>query len=389
MKDYDIIVVGTGSVMNIVSAVLDDRPNFRVAVIDKDTPGGICLTRGCIPSKILLYPAELLREALRGEEFGIKIKVQEIDFKKIMERMRKIVGEDVEQIRKGLTSTENLDFYNERAEFVSPNVMKVGNQEIRSNLIILGLGSEPLIPPIRGLEEIQFLTSDTILELNELPSRVLIVGGGYVAAEYGHFLSAMGSQVTIVGRNTRLLPQEEPEVSEVLRWHMSTYLNVLTGYEVTEVQKRGSEIIAKIINVKTGERREIPTDKLLIAAGRRSTSHYLKPELGGVKTDEHGWIVVDEYLRTTAPNVWALGDGLGKHMFKHVANYESAVVYQNAILGRKVKVNYNAVPHAIFTYPEVASVGMKEEEAVMRFGGDLHWLLSLRGDGKRSCNEPS
>jgi len=177
MKDYDIIVVGTGSVMNIVSAVLDDRPNFRVAVIDKDTPGGICLTRGCIPSKILLYPAELLREALRGEEFGIKIKVQEIDFKKIMERMRKIVGEDVEQIRKGLTSTENLDFYNERAEFVSPNVMKVGNQEIRSNLIILGLGSEPLIPPIRGLEEIQFLTSDTILELNELPSRVLIVGG--------------------------------------------------------------------------------------------------------------------------------------------------------------------------------------------------------------------
>ncbi|HLQ06608.1 MAG TPA: dihydrolipoyl dehydrogenase [Nitrososphaerales archaeon] len=368
MKSYDLIVIGTGSAMNIVDPMFRDNPNMKIAVIDKDEPGGICLTRGCIPSKILLYPAELVRLTEKAREFGIATEIASIDFAQIMTRMRSLIDKDIDSIRRGLSSSENIDYFHEPAEFVSPYTLKVGGGTITSKLIFLCIGSQTIIPPVKGLAEAGFLTSDEALKLKKLPKSVAIVGGGYIAAELGHFLAAMGSRVTIVGRNPQFIPEEEPEVSEVLRRELGRHMTILTNKEVREARTSGGLKRLVASDRKSGKTEEIAAEEILVATGRGPTSGILHPERGGVETDEHGWIKVDEYLQTSQPGIWAIGDADGRFMFKHVANYESEVVYYNAVLKQKVKVDYHAVPHAVFTYPEAAGVGMKENEAMEKFG---------------------
>jgi len=370
MKEYDVIAVGTGSAMYVVDGMMQRNPDIKVAVVDKDEPGGICLTRGCIPSKILLYPAEVIRTVEGAGIFGIDVDLRKIDFAKVMKRMRNIIDGDIESIRQGLNSTPNIDYYHATAEFISPYTLKIGNATIRSKMILLSIGSESTIPPIHGLKEAGYHTSDTILYITKLPESIAVVGGGYIAAEYGHFLSAMGSNVTIIGRNPQFLPQEEPEVSAIARRELEKHMTILTNSEVIQAEKTPSKR-KRLIAVErtTGEKKTIEAHEILIAAGRGPVKD-IHPERAGIKTDERGWIQVNEYLETSLPNVWAFGDAKGKHMFKHVGNYESTLVYYNAVLGQKIPVDYHAVPHAVFTYPEVASVGLREEEAIERVGAE-------------------
>ncbi len=371
MKEYDLISIGTGSAMNIVEIMIQDNPKLRVAVIDKDEPGGICLTRGCIPSKILLYPAELVRTIENAKEFGIDSHIERIDFKKVMERMRSIIGKDINRIHQSLTHSKTIDYYNESAEFIKPYTLKVGHETITAKMIFLCTGSEPSIPPINGIEKVGYLTSDTILKITELPKSVVIVGGGYIAAEYGHFLSSMGAQVTIIGRNPQFIPSEEPEISVLAKRELEENMIIYTGYEVreAEVTSKGKKKLVAV-NRETGAKISVITDEILIASGRKPLSDVLNPEKGGIKTNRKGWIIVDEYLETSQPNIWALGDANGKYPFKHVANYESAIVYYNAALNKRVPVDYHAVPHAVFTYPEIAAVGLREKESIEKFGAD-------------------
>lgn len=369
MENYDLIIIGTGSAMNYINPIIDLNPEIRVAVIDKDEPGGICLTRGCIPSKILLYPAELIRELETASIFGIELEIKDIDFLAIMERMRRKIGEDIEAIRKGLAENPYLDYYHESAEFVSPYTLKIGEKTLHSEMIFLCIGSKPAIPPIKGLEEAGYLTSDTVLKLTECPKKLAILGGSYIAAEYGHFFSAMGADVTIIGRNPQFLPQEEPEISRLARMKMSEYMKVITNHEAIEVQKEENgqkTVIAKERN--SGQEVKIIVDEVLVATGRAPNTDILHPERAGIKTDIEGWILVNEYLETSQPNIWAFGDANGKFLLKHVGNYESGIVYLNAILKEKVKADYHAVPHAVFSHPEIAGVGMKEQEAIEKYG---------------------
>jgi mycothione reductase len=371
MKEYDLIAIGSGSAMNIVSAVVQENPHMKIAVIDKDEPGGICLTRGCIPSKMLLYPAELVRTVDRAGEFGLEVDIRKIDFEKIMERMRTLIGGDINMIRQGLSHSENIDYYPDVAEFVGPYTLKVGDETIKSKMIFLCTGSKPLIPPIKGLENVGYLTSDTVLKMNRLPESIAIVGGGYIAAEYGHFFSAMGSKVTIIGRNPQFLKQEEPEVSALAKKELEKHMTILTNHEVREAEKTSTgkkRLVA--VNRENGETETITADEILIATGRGPNTDVLHPERGGIETDKRGWITVNEYLETSQPNIWAFGDANGRQPFKHAANYESIIVYYNAILNKKVKVDYHAIPHAVFTYPEIAGVGLREKEAIEKYGKD-------------------
>ncbi len=371
MEEYDLIVIGTGSAMNYINPILDSNPEMKIAVIDKDEPGGICLTRGCIPSKLLLYPAELIREIENASLFGIRLEIKDIDFRMIMERMRRKIGEDIKAIREGLTENPYLDYYHETAEFTAPYTLKVGEKTLHSEMIFLCTGSRPAIPSVKGLEEAGYLTSDTVLELNECPRSLAILGGSYIAAEYGHFFSAMGAEVTVIGRNSRFLPQEEPEISRLAKLKMSEYMRILTNSEATEVRKEGNgqkTIIAK--DKSSAEDVEITVDEILVATGRASNTDILHPERAGIKTDVQGWILVNEYLETSQPNIWAFGDANGKYLLKHVGNYESGIVYLNAILKEKIKADYHAVPHAVFSYPEIAGAGMGEEEAIKEYGED-------------------
>ena len=371
MKEYGLIIIGTGSAMNIVDAFMQRNPQSKIAVIDKDDPGGICLTRGCIPSKILLYPAELVRTIQHAQDFGLEVDLKKIAFKTIMDKMRTLISKDINMIREGLSHANNLDYYPDIAKFVAPYTLAIGEETITSKLILLCTGSRPLIPSIPGLEEVGYLTSDTLLNLTRLPKSVAIIGGGYIAAEYGHFLSAMGATVTILGRNPQFIKEEEPEVSALAKKMLQRHMMIFTSHEVQEAEKTVSgKKRLRAVHTETGETREIIADEILVAAGRVPNTDILAPEKGGIQTDAKGWITVDEYLETSKPNVWALGDANGKYLFKHVGNYESMIVYYNIILKQRVKVDYHAIPHAVFTYPEIASVGLREAEAIKKHGED-------------------
>ena len=371
MKDYGLIAIGTGSAMNIVGPFMERNPGARVAIIDKDDPGGICLTRGCIPSKLLLYPAELVRTIQTAGSFGIAADIRSVDFGKVMERMHSSVDRDIEEIRHGLSNAPNVDYYPVAAEFIAPYTLKAGNETIRSRTILLCTGSRPMIPPIKGLDRAGYLTSDTVLDLKKLPRSLAIIGGGYIAAEYGHFFSAMGSRVTIIGRNPRLLPDEEPEISELAASELSRHMTVMTGTAVLEVDRSitGKRTVTGA-NISTGEKIKVEADEVLLAVGRASNADILHPERAGVNTDKEGWIVTNEYFETSRPGIWAFGDAVGGHLFKHVANFESILAFQNAFLGKRVPMDYHAIPHAVFTHPEIAAVGMGEKEAVEKHGKD-------------------
>ena len=401
MKEYDLISIGTGSATSVVEAMLQRNPNLRVAVIDKDEPGGICLTRGCIPSKILLYPAELVRTIEKANEFGIDVQLHRINFEKVMERMRHHVNEEIGMIRNGLSESQNIDYYHNAAEFVEPYTLEVGsnNITIRAKTIFLSTGSKPIIPRIKGLGDTKYHTSDTILSMDRLPESIAIVGGGYIAAEYGHFFSSMGSHVTIIGRNKQFLPHEEPEVSALAKRELSKHMTILTNYEVVEVvasnsitevndskyegntkRSSGSAVMheqkeQKLLTARdmtNGHPIHINAEEILIAAGRGPNTDILHPHKAGIQTDENGWIIVNEYLETSQPNIWAFGDANGLHPFKHKANYEAELVYYNTVLRKekekKLRKDYHAVPHAVFAYPEIAAVGVGEKEALAKFG---------------------
>jgi mycothione reductase len=368
MKEYDLILIGTGSGMELVDAILQEKPSLRVAVIDKDEPGGICLTRGCIPSKLLIYAADIVRTVETSSDFGVHAEIKRVDFEAIMERMRSIILRDVNTIRNGLSKSKNIDYYPNKAEFTAPYTLKVANEIITSRMIILSTGSRPFIPPIKGLQETGYLTSDTILKISQLPHRIAIIGGGYIAAEYGHFLSAMGSKVTIIGRNPQFIPEEEPEISAIAKWEMQKHVTILTNHEAHKVEAISQSKKITVVNRYNEKETEILVDEILVAAGRRSNSDILHPERAEIETDSKGFILANEYLQTSQPGIWVLGDADGKFLFKHVANYEARVVYYNAVLKKKLKVDYHAVPHAVFTDPEIASVALKEQDAIEKYG---------------------
>jgi mycothione reductase len=374
MKEYDVVAVGSGSAMSVVDAILRSDPARTAAVIDKDEPGGICLTRGCIPTKILLYPAEVVGTIERAPAFGVPVRPRDPQFDQVMARMRTLIDRDIGQIREGLGHSPQIDYFPTTAEFVAPYTLAVGGTTIRGRMVLLCTGSRPTIPAIPGLAEAGYLTSDTALRLQDRPRRLAVIGGGYIAAELGHFFARMGTEVTILGRNPRFLPGEEPEVGDVARRALSGHLTVRTNVEVTRVEAGRRVKRVHAVERGTGEPVDVEAEEILVAAGRESTARLLHPERGGVALDARGWIQVNEFLETTQPNVWAMGDATGHHLFKHKANYDAKLVYQNAVLGRRRAADYHAVPHAVFTDPEVARVGLGEADARREVGAD-HLLI--------------
>jgi dihydrolipoamide dehydrogenase len=211
MKDYDVIVIGSGSGAIIVEQALVHGK--RVALIDKGPLGGTCLNVGCIPSKLLIFPADRIVEIQEAKKFGIEVEIKKVDFGTIMNRMRKTILTSQSHIREGIKLAPNLDFYENEAFFVEEMTLNVGGEKIRGEKIFLVSGARPFIPPIKGLENIDYLTNDNVFKLTEKPESLIIIGGGYISVEFGHFFSAMGTKVPILQRGERLVKEEEPEIS--------------------------------------------------------------------------------------------------------------------------------------------------------------------------------
>lgn len=366
-KEYGAIIIGTGSAMNIANPILR-KSGDEIAVIDKDDPGGICLTRGCIPSKILLHPADMVRKISKADEFGIDAQINEVNFYQVMDRMHSHINPEIDSIRNGLSRAKGIDYYPETAKFVEPYTLEVDGQLIKSDLIILCTGSRPLIPPIEGLDETGYLTSKTVLGLEEKPETLLIIGGSYIGLEYAHFFSSMGTDVTVIEMLPRILSIGEPEVSALLEKKLGRNIDIETGYKAVKAEETDFGEKRLVADSEDGSKASFTTEEIMVASGRRSNSDFLEPENGGIETDEDGWIKADKHLETTQENVWVMGDATGEHMLKHVANYESNIVYQNAVMKRNIEVDYHAVPYAVFTHPEVASAGMGEDEAIEEYG---------------------
>jgi len=361
MKEYDLIVVGSGAGMNVSWKAINQ--GMKVALVDQGPMGGTCPNNGCIPSKMLIYPADVIRTLEAASSVGIEAHIDQIEFSKIMGRMRSVVNDARTHMEKGAKSVESLDWYEATGEFVGEYQIKAGEEVITAQRIVIASGSRPNVPPIPGLEEAGYLDNISLLELETPPESLIIMGGGYIACEYGHFFSAMGSKVTILGKSPRLLANEETEISRRVERGLSEHIDVRTNHEVVKLEWEGGNKVVSAVNLNTKEVEEFQSQEILVALGRRSNADLLKPENAGVETDKLGWILVDEYLETSKSGIWALGDAIGKHMFRHTANSEAEVVWANISSDRKVEMDYHAVPHAVFTCPQVGSVGMTEEEA--------------------------
>ena len=361
VKHFDLIVIGSGAGMNVAANAASN--DMSVAVIDRGPLGGTCLNRGCIPSKIMLYPADVVRSIEEAEALGIHARIERVDYAAIMKRTWDLVLEDRQQMEHGVAHSDQIAFYNSEASFVTDYTLEVGGEQIAADTIVIASGARPHVPPVQGLDEIGYLTSATVFDLAAPPESLVIVGGGYIAAEFAHFFSAVGTRVTVVGRNPRIVPGEEPEISAMLAERMARYAEVHTGYEAVHAEARDGlkTIIAR--SGRDGQERAFAGHEVLVAAGRRSNADLLQPERTGVETDARGWIVVDPTLQTSKKGIWALGDALGKHMFRHTANYHASLVWNNAFGGHKHRVDEHAVPHAVFTHPQVASVGLTEAQA--------------------------
>jgi mycothione reductase len=361
MERFDIIVVGSGSGMLIASAAVEQ--GFKVALVEGGKMGGTCINVGCVPSKMLIYPADVLAAIKDADKLGVHATVNAVDFNNIMTRMRTLVNHDSGHQASAVEATPNLTWFKETGEFISDYTLQVGSHTISAEKIFIVSGARTAIPPIKGIENTGYLTSDTVLQLQTQPTSIIIVGGGYIGMEYGHFFSSIGTKTSIIQRPDRLLPEEEPEISALLKVESEKQMDIYLGYEAIEAKQEDNRKTLVARNRQDGSIKEFSVEALMIATGRVSNADILKPERSGVKLDERGFIKVNEYLETSKKNICAFGDAIGTQMFKHVANYEAGVVWHNSLHDHKVKVDFSAAPHAAFTHPQVASVGLKEEEA--------------------------
>jgi len=341
VKNYKVIVIGSGA-----GAIISDEAaakGLKTALIDKGPLiGGTCLNWGCIPSKMLIYTADRIVEIEESGKLGIQAEIKNIDFHSIMERMRKSRQESQVHIREGLKQSKNLDFYEGEGYFVEDYQLEVNGEKLKGERIFIASGSRPFIPPIKGSENVDYLTNESVLELNEKPDSLIIIGGGYIAVEFGHFFAAMGTKVTILEMADRLVLSEELEVSNLLKGELSKRMGVHTNALAEEVKETKHGVVVVTKDTNTGKRREFAAGRIMMAVGRRSNADILKVANTGVETDKKGFIKVNEYLETNQRGIFTIGDANGQQMFRHMANREAEIVSQNSFYGKKIKVDYSA-----------------------------------------------
>ncbi len=358
MTIKDIVIIGGGP-GGYVAAIHAAHLGASVAVVEKDRLGGNCLNRGCIPTKALVKSVEALLEARKANEFGIQVGNINVNFPKIMARKTNVVNKLASGVKQ-LMKAGNISVYKGIGRILSPQLVKVNDEEIATRKIIIATGSEPAPLPIPGSDLPGVLTTDDILELEELPESLVVIGGSYVGVEFAGIFNGLGTKVTIVEKLPTLLESIDEEISrrlaEIL---LGQGIEIRVGATVKAIKKEGT-VLKVVGNTPEGEQ-QLAGQVVLMATGRQPyTAGLGLPQLG-MKVDGRA-IVVNERLETNIDGVYAVGDVLGKSMLAHVASYEGEIAVENA-LGRSRQADYRAVPSCIFTYPEIASVGITEKEA--------------------------
>ncbi|HXV47068.1 MAG TPA: dihydrolipoyl dehydrogenase [Nitrososphaera sp.] len=359
MQEFDLIVIGSGSGLDVANVVAQEGK--RVAIIEKGRMGGTCLNRGCIPSKLLIHSADVMETIKTAGQFGVNVTGFSVDFEKIVNRTNGIVDSDSDGIRQAFSQIENPKLFPDECRFVGEKTISVGGQTIKADKILIASGTRPAIPKIEGLEGSGFITSDEALRLKKQPRVLTIIGGGYVAAELAHFFGSLGTKINIIQRRDILLPDEDEEVARKFTDMFSKKYSIHLGYHTQSVSKSGGTFTVVAKN-SPSRKIEVESDQLLIATGRTPNSDTLDLGKTGVKTDSAGFIAVDNHLETNVKGIFALGDAVGRYLFKHAANHEAQYAYYNLTHDKKIPVDYTAMPHAVFSWPQVAGAGYTEQE---------------------------
>jgi dihydrolipoamide dehydrogenase len=352
------------------------QSGMKVAIVEKSRMGGTCLNRGCIPSKLLIHSADVANIIKNAELFGIHVEEFSIDFQKIVHRVNSIIDSDSDNIRKAFNESENPKLFPLECKFVGKKELLVGSEKIISNIILIAAGTRPALPEIKGLEKVNFLTSDEALRLDHQPQVLTIIGGGFIAAELGHFFGSLGTKINIIQKHKYLIPNEDHEISKKFTEIFSKKYNVYLECIPKLVSHKNGKFVVSAKRARSTQYLEIESDQLLLATGRVPNSDTLNLSKTGVEVDEDGYIKVDKNLETSAHGIFALGDIVGRYQFRHSANLEAQYAFYNMLShNKKIPVDYSAMPHAIFSSPQVAGVGYTEQELKQR--GKKEYLKSI------------
>lgn len=365
--DYDIIIIGGGAA-GLVASTAAATLGAKTAMIEKNKLGGDCTWYGCVPSKALLKAAHSLHEAKTISKYGVTpLQEMEYDLENVLPSVRKVV--------EGVSSHHPTSIFEDRGikvifgspKFIDEHTVQIDGENITAKRCIICTGSHPMVPPIEGLDGVEYLTNENIFNLEKLPESLMVLGGGPIGMELTQAFSRLGVKVTVIEMFERLLFREDEEVSEVITEEfLAEGIEVKTGKKAVKVAEDGDRISVTLKD-KEGKSSTVSAEKLLVAVGRSANVKGLDLEKAGVEYSAKG-IKTDKTLRTTARNIYAAGDVTGPYQFSHVAEYQAIIAVGNALMPFKRKTDYTAVPWCTFTDPELARVGITEKEAEEKYG---------------------
>ena len=358
--DYNLVVIGGGSA-GLVSALIAATVKAKVALIEKHRMGGDCLNTGCVPSKALIRSAKMLGYAHRARDFGLQKTEVSFDFAEVMARIQRVIRKIEPHDSVERFTRLGVDVKQGHAQIRSPFEVEVGGEILTTRNIIIATGARPAVPDIPGIEAVDFLTSDSLWDLRQQPRRLLVLGGGPIGCELAQSFQRLGSEVTLVQRGERLLPREDAEISAmVMQRFAGEGMTVLTGHTARRFEDANT-----LICEHAGKEIEIAFDRVLIALGRQANTEGFGLEALGVRITRGGTIEADPLLRTNIPNIYVCGDVTGPYQFTHTASHQAWYASVNALFSpfKTFRVDYSVIPWATYTDPEVARVGLNEQEA--------------------------
>jgi pyruvate/2-oxoglutarate dehydrogenase complex dihydrolipoamide dehydrogenase (E3) component len=362
MPEFDAIVIGTGQAGPSLAFRLAGA-GMKVAVVERHLVGGTCVNTGCTPTKALVASAYAARIARRAAEYGVVIGGDiGIDMRRVKARMDAIVAASRNRLTSALESTANIMLYRGHARFASPQAVEIAGERLRAGRIFINVGGRALVPPMPGINEVPYLTNSSMMDVDFLPQHLIIVGGSYIGLEFGQMYRRFGSEVTIIEMAPRLVRHEDEDVSAAIKDILEREgIDVRLNAECISLARRGDKIVAKVDC--TAGAPEVAGSHLLLAVGRRPNTDDLGLDTAGVRCDEHGYIIVDDRLQTTALGIWALGDCNGKGAFTHTAYNDFEIVAAN-LLGHDLRrVSERITAYALYTDPPLGRVGMTLAEA--------------------------
>lgn len=365
-ESFDVVVLGGGTA-GLVTASGCARLGRKVALIEREALGGDCLWTGCVPTKALVATAKLAHQMRHADKFGLEPVTPRLSPRSVMESMREhrrvISRHDDPQKFRSL----GIDVIEGKARFVAPHEIDVDGRRLQAKDVVIATGARTAVPPVEGLKENGFLDHVSFLRQDDVPASILILGGGYIGIEFAQIFARFGSRVTVVEMLDEIINKEDADVIARVREILTGEgIDLFTGWAVKSVRSDGVKKYARIEN-KSGEWRELAVDEVFVASGRRGNTEDLGLDAAGVKV-ERSWVVVDRFLQTSVPRVWACGDVHGGMQFTHVAAYEAVKLVRNILFPGKSAADYTHIPWALFTDPEVGHIGMTEAEARAKHG---------------------